>query len=291
MSYYFLRCAALLALLPIAAQGQSFVPCGGAADKLWSWAWAGESGEHVTSRVGDFDKLVITDVVDLSGNGHHYYNHDLGGPYGPDQQTNPAFEPNGFTAEFYGGSYSTTRPVLAVETYNDGTLAYVQSLKQQGTMVANGGFYLAFAGADTRGDGDRFMWGTTTSNSVRFNQAYNRIHINIDGNNTRLSDDFAVPNGGILIEVWREDSGALHVWADGVDVTDGSPTDNGTFSMTGTGGPLGVDSAWDDYAFEYIACDALPSATQRAEVREYLRAKWELFGDVIRPNPPILTVE
>lgn len=291
MHHCLLRSAVVLMLLPVSALGQSIAPCGGAGDKLWSWAWAGESGEYVTSRVGDFQKLVITDVVDLSGNGHHYFNHELGGPHGPNQQTNPAYEPNGFTVDYYGGSYSTHRPVLAVETYNDGTLAYVQSMKQQGTLVTNGGFYLAFAGADTRGDGDRFIWGTTEADNVRFNQSVNRIHINIDGNNTRLSADYSVPNGGILIEVWREDSGALHIWADGVDVTDGSPVDNGTFSMTGTGGPLGVDSAWDDYAFEYIACDNLPSALRRAEVREYLRAKWELFGEVIRPNPPILDAE
>lgn len=291
MSHFPVRFAALLAVLPIAAFGQDWAPCGGANDKLWSWAWAGESGEHVTSRVGDFGKLVITDVVDLSGNGHHYYNHDLGGPFGPNQQTNPAYEPNGFSVDFYGGSYSTHRPVLAVETYNDGTVAWVQSLKQQGTMVAEGGFYLAFAGADTRGDGDRFIWGTTLSNNVRFNQVYNFLRINIAGNTTRLSADYSVGNGGILLEVWRDNSGGLHMWADGVDVTDGSPSDSGTFTMTGVGGPLGVNAAFDDYAFEYIACDGLPSATQRAEVREYLRAKWELFGDVIRPNPPILTGE
>ena len=181
--------------------------------------------------------------------------------------------------------------MVAVETYNDGSIAWVQSLEQQGTLVSDGEFYLAFAGADTRGDGDRFIWGTSRSNTVRFNQIYNRIHIIIDGNNTRLTDNYAIPNGGILIEVWRESSGDLHVWADGVDVTDGSPNDTGTFTMTGIGGPLGDDSAYDDYAFEYVVCDEVPTVAQRDELRAYLGAKWDLFDVGPRPNPPILEAE
>lgn len=259
--------------------------CGGADDKLWSWAWAGTNGQNVTTEAGDFGKPIITSMLDLSGNGHHYYN-----PTPTTPQSQPGYEANGITRSGSWGSYTTSLPVIGLDKYNDGAEIWVQSMLQQGTLVSTGDFYLAFAGMDTRGDGRRFIWGQDRVNSVRFHQEFNYILITIDGVDRRLSANYSVPNGPVLIEVWRETSGALHVWANGSDITEGTPTDTATFAMTGIGGPLGDDSALDDYAFEFVACDGLPTSVQRSEVREYLRAKWGLYGEQgpppVTPNSP-----
>lgn len=279
---YLIALTFLIASGDLAAQGTTEL-CGGKDDKLWAWAWAGANGEHVTTEAGDFGKPIITFMADLSGNERHYFN-----PTPTTPQSQPGYEPNGLTRSGSWGTYTTDLPVVGLEKYNDGTEIWVQSMLQDATLVSDGEFYLAFAGMDTRGDGRRFIWGQDRVHSVRFHQETNHILITINGVDRRLSANYSVPNGPILIEVWREASGALHVWANGSDITDGNPTDTSRFEMTGIGGPLGDDSALDDYAFEYIACDALPTQPQRAHVREYLREKWNLYEatDVLRPNPP-----
>lgn len=265
----------------------AWAPCGGAEGTLWSWAWAGNDGQNVTTERDNWGPR-IAHMIDLSGNGNDYFNDD---PFNENPPTRPGYQ-DGFSKS----GYSTTLPIIAVNSFSDGTSIYLQFMEQQNEIDARE-FYLAFAGYDSRSDGHRVVWGTTSSDRVRLEQVDNRVDITIGGNERRVSTKNAWSNGPVLIEVWRDTANNLRAVVNGEDVTDGSPNVSAVFAMSGIGGgiPSG-HSAWDDYAFEYIACKGLPSAQERDETREYLRAKWGLFGEPapspVAPNPPEdLTVE
>ncbi len=252
------------------AIAQSWEPCGGNSDNLWAWGWAGNNGQYVTTQTDNFGPRIVR-MTDLSGNGNDWT---------ADSDARP-----GYQVGFSRGGYSTSLPIVAVQQFADGTQIYRQYLNQSATMSA-GAFYLAFAGYDSRSDGNRVVWGTSSSNRVRLNQERNRVDITIGGNEYRLTSNGAWSNGPILVEVWRDSSNRLTAMINGVDQTDGTITESSTLRLSGVGGgSVSGGSAWDDYAFEYIACDGLPSASQRGEVREYLREKWDLFGSVSPPPP------
>lgn len=246
-------------------------PCGGAADKLWSWAWAGENGENVTTK-SVHGGLGITQMQDLSGNGNHYFN-DTGEGY-PGHQM-------GLSED----GYSTSLPIIALDHFSSGVNHYKQWMQQNGTMSAND-FYLAFAGMNTRSRGERELWGTSASNNVWLHQEKDRVYIVINGVEYRIADTGALPKGPILLEIWRDTSDTLHTWVNGQDVSIAGVTSTATFSMNGIGWDQGGSSYWDDYAFEFIACDSQPTADQRSEVREYLRSKWNLYSASPKPMKP-----
>jgi hypothetical protein len=261
-----------LACFSVSVARADWAPCGGAQDKLWSWAWAGESGEYVTTIGGS--RKSITDMQDLSGNGHHYFNHT--------GSKLPAFQ-----AGLSVGDYKTNLPVVALDRYEDGTQVYSQWMEQAGLMSANGPFYLAFAGMNTRGRGHRHLWGTSWNDLVRIEQGRNRVDIIIDGTGYLLSEDGTIPNGAILLEIWRNEDDLLNAWVNGIDISRSGVKSSAVFNMTGIGWSGDGSSGWDDYAFEYIACNALPDYQQRSEVREYLRAKWGIYGqEVVPPAVP-----
>jgi hypothetical protein len=249
-----------------------WAPCGGAEDKLWSWAWAGESGENVTT-VGGTDKQRIIEMLDLSGNGHHYFN-DSGS-----QQ--PAFQVG---LSVHG--FTTSLPIVAADRFADGTQVYMQWMDQVATMLADGGFYLAFAGMNTRDAGHRHLWGRAWDNLVRVDQGRNRTNIIINGTEHILAESESLPKGPILLEIWRDGNNVLHAWVNGQDISLPGVTSSEMFSMNGIGWSGDGTGGWDDYAFEYIACDDIPSSQQRDEVREYLRAKWRLYGEGALVSPP-----
>jgi hypothetical protein len=266
----------LTMVLPIVAWPQSsFEPCGGGSDKLWSWAHAGANGEHATVINGDFGKPIVTRMTDLSGNNHDYHN-TLGG-------VQSQF---GYQVGVSASGYSTSLPIFGLSSYADGTNIWPQSLLQDGSLSAAGGFYLAFAGMNTRTAGRRWLWGTNGSHNVKLEQTDNRVEFTISGNVQNISARGSLPSGPILVEVWRDTNNRLYVMANGNDITSGSPVASGTYDISGIGGPPNHESAWDDYAFEFIACKGLPSSTERAEVREYLRSKWNLFSGQIDLPPP-----
>jgi hypothetical protein len=253
------------------AYGQ-WSPCGGPEGDLWSWSWAGESGENVTIVEGGGGPR-ITDMRDLSGNGHHYSNHT-----GSNQ---PAFQTG---LELDG--YRTTLPIIAVDRYADGSQAYGQWMNQAGTMSAAGTFYLVFAGMNTRGAGHRHLWGRTWNDLVRLDQGRDRANIFIDGVEHLLSDSGSIPKGPILLEIWRDEDNVLHTWVNGKDVSLAGAASAAIFRMTGIGWSGDGTGGWDDYAFEYVACDGLPAAQQRSDVREHLRQKWGLYGESVYPAKP-----
>ena len=263
--------AAVAVSLPAIASAQAWAPCGGNSDKLWAWGWAGSNGEHVSIEHDNFGPRIVR-MTDLSGNGNDFI---------ADSDARP-----GYQSSFSRGGYSTSLPIVAVDTFADGNQIFRQYLNQNATM-STGQFYLAFAGYESRPAGHRWLWGSSGSNRVRLNQEKNRVDVTIGGGEHQLSVDGAWSDGPVLIEVWRDASNRLTVVVNGSDRTDGNVTNSATFNLSGIGGGAASGgSAWDDYAFEYIACDGLPTSTQRDEAREYLRDKWDLFGQVSPPPPP-----
>ena len=80
---------------------------------------------------------------------------------------------------------------------------------------------------------------------------------------------------------WRGTGDRIHTWVNGVDRSLPAARSAATFALSG----IGVDdpvsptnsSGWDDAAFEYVVCRGATPAPARADVRAYLRSKWELF--------------
>lgn len=288
MTNSFGKLSAILATVVITVPTPGLVmaadPCGGATDKLWAWAWAGQNGNNVTLNRNNFG-LEIAHMQDQSGNGNHYYNDD---PFNQNPPTRP-----GYQVGFSRNGYSTNLPLVGLHSYSDGTAIYLQWMKQDASISA-GEFYLAFAGYDSRDGGHRVVWGTTSSDRVRLEQERNSVDISIGGSDHRLTSPGTWQNGPILVEIWRDASNRLHAWVNGTDATDGTIIEDAIFNLSGIGGGTAAgSSAWDDYAFEYIACRGLPTTSQRYDVREYLRSKWNLFSDSgippadePRPNPP-----
>ena len=268
---------AVLMTASFAAHAQSFQPCGGSSGKLWSWAWAGNGGSNVTLNSNNFG-TEVSYMGDLSGNGNDYFNDD---PFNQDPPTRPAYR-----SSFSLNGYSTSHPIVGADVYDSGDNAYLQYMFQPNDMVAPGEFYLAFAGYESRSGGQRMIWGTTGNNFVRYDQLEHRIDIRISGASAFLTDKDSWSNGPILIEVWRDGANNLHTWINGAPKTYGNPSLSGNFALNGIGGgePSG-NGAFDDYGFEYIACDGLPTPTQRQEIREYMRSKWGLYGSI--SNPPV----
>lgn len=250
-------------------------PCGGNTDKLWAWGWAGNSSQHLTIE-NEGSRKRITRMNDISGNGNHFLGAGEAHP--------------GYQVGLSRNGYSTSLPLVAVDTYSDGTAIHRQYLNQSNSMAAQQ-FYLAFAGMDSRPDGHRVVWGSTNNDRFRLDQDNNRANITIGGNEYRLTGDDAWDNGPVLVEVWRDAGNSIRVWVNGTDVTSGTVTESATFDMSGIGGGAASGgSAWDDYAFEYVACKGLPTTEQRNDVREYLRSKWGLYGasspPPVAPNAP-----
>lgn len=238
-----------------------FRPCD---DQLWAWAWGGEDGAFVELE-GDPPEQWIRRMVDQSGNGRDYVNE---GPEMPAYQLGYSWD---------DGDYSTELPIVAVNTRDTGMLVYEQYMFQDESLDAAGGFYLAFAGMNTRDGGQRELWGTTEQDTVRLDQERDRVNIVIAGQNQSLTAEDAMDKGPLLLEVWREDDGSLHAFINGADASEPGAMSGATFALSGIGSDQTGSSGWDDYAFEYIVCAGVPTGMQRDAVREYLRDKWGLY--------------
>jgi hypothetical protein len=271
-----------LATTFVQAENQSWAPCGGRDGTLWSWAWTGPDGAYVTT-VNNSGRDRIVHMLDLSGNENHYFN--------TTGSREPYFEPT-LSLTQHWGTYSTDLAPVSRHRLNNGTDVFQQWMDQETRINAASEFYLAFAGMNTRGSGVREIWGSDTRNNVRIDQGNNRIRVNIAGTHETVTQSGSIPKGPVLIEVWRESDNSVHVWVNGYDVTPQDPVVmSGTFGMKGIGWKGDGSSGWDDYAFEYIACNGLPDQVQRGELRDYLRTKWHLFGESsdtpAAPNPPV----
>ncbi|MEM6991325.1 MAG: hypothetical protein AAF721_12525 [Myxococcota bacterium] len=236
-------------------------PCG---DLLWSWAWAGPMGENLTL-VGDPGEELIERMADLSGNGRDYFNE------GGDK---PAFQV-GYSWD--DGEYSTRLPAIALHERAGGMQIFEQFMFQDESLDAGGGFYLAFAGMNSRDTGQREMWGTTEQDTVRLDQDDDRVNIVVGGQGFALTPAGSVPKGPLLLEIWRDDAGVFTVYVNGSDATEPGAASTNIFGLSGIGHDQTGTSGWDDVAFEYVVCDGLPDAATRDEARAILNARWAIF--------------
>jgi hypothetical protein len=268
-----------LSLAYTCAEAEEWMPCGGSEDKLWAWAWTGD-GAHVDLMDAGSGRERISVMRDLSGNGHHYFNDD--------QETiakKPAYE-LGLKLDRSWGTYETTHAPFMRDNWNDGSSTQGQWFDSASSMSASGPFYLVYAGVNTRVNGSRDMWGISENNLVRMRQEYDDLDIVIDGGSRiRLTEPGAIPKGPIIVEIWRDSVDSMHVWVNGEDKTSGTIHLAGSFVTKGFGWKRSGTSHWDDYAFEIVTCNGLPTDEERTEVREYLREKWQIYGASNQPDP------
>lgn len=247
----------------------SFVPYGGKDGSLWSWAYVDERAKNYELVKASSRGMHLSVLRDLSGNERHYYNNN--GLYpGYDRGLN-------LTADW--GTYQTDLTPIARHSFNDNGAIYGQYMDQLDTLRTDGEFYLTFAGMNTRTNGHRDLWGRTTTDIVRLNQDNNRnqLSMTINGVTKVITERQAVPKGPVLIEIWRDSEDNLKVIVNGVDISIPDLKFTGTLSLNGFGFDGNGSSGWDDYAFEYIIADQVPTTAQQVATRDYLRTKWNLF--------------
>lgn len=236
-------------------QAQPFTP----ASLSSLWYWTNAEPENVTLSGNPPEQ---TAAVNLAGSNNFFNTQGTGG---------------GWQEGVSVGGYSTDRPLLALEQYEDTTQIGRQAMSQETSMGATGAFYLVAAFLNTRVAGSRYIHGTEGGDYTRINQEDNHILIAFGGSETEISADESVPTQ-VVLEVWRDSNDNITVQVNGSDITSGTPNISGTFNLNGWGGGENAgSSAWDDYLFELIACDDLPSESDRQNTRNYLNNRWGLY--------------
>ncbi len=241
-------------------------------NELWAWGWAGENSENVTIIQGTNGPLIRW-MTDRSGRGNHFTN--LGQPRRPAYQLGLTLDET-----VKGGAYHTDLPLIGLDQYADGSQVFGNVFYQESGLDAGADFYLAAVCMNTRTDGIRELFGTDSQNYVRLNQATDTLTIVIEGQGYPLSLPGSCPHGILLLEIWRDANGSLTCLGNGDDITTPGLQATGVFAVSGLGHDGDGNSHWDDYSMEYVFCDALPPADERDALREYLRAKWDVF---VRP--------
>jgi hypothetical protein len=245
--------------------------------ELWAWGWAGQQSENLTLINGPRGKL-ITDMVDLSGRGNHFYN------YGANK---PAYQIGlNLNASTKGGSYQTSLPIVGLDKYAGGSQVYGNILYQAKHLNAQGGFYLAAVCTNTRTGGERELFGTDNQNYVRLDQQRNNVTLKVGGVQQKVGKDGSLPKGILLLEIWRDDAGKVTCYGNGVDISVPRIKIPQTFALSGMGFDGGGSSQWDDYWMEFVLCDALPPQAERDFLRGYLSSKWGIPGLGGHAAPP-----
>ncbi len=233
----------------------------------WAWGWAGERGEHLTLVEGPRG-LRVERMTDLSGRGNHFFN------YGSNQgayQSGLSIE-----ADEKGGAYATDLKLIGLDRYADGSQVYGNVYYQERRLNAAGPMYLAAVCMNTRIGGQRELFGTDAVHSLRIDQERDNVQLCINGTTRRVSRDGACPRGILLLEVWRDSTSRIVCMGNGADISAGV-TMGQTFAVSGLGFDGSGSSQWDDYLMEVVMCDGLPTASEREALREYLRAKWDIW--------------
>ena len=252
---------------------------------LWTWAdIADDDDTYFDLATGNNSRPVLDVIVNRATPGtNDYFNDDTGdashGRPGYDGPFGGHTGQDGFSIT----GYSTSLRPLAIESYQSdgGDDAFVQHMYQTGNLNATGEFYLVSAFVNSRVAGNRYLWGQDASNYVRIEQITGDGNASIEiagGTETDLATDGDIPDGPVLLEIWRDANDDLFMWANGVDITNGTINIPGTFAMSGFGGgEQAAGSAWDDWLLEILACNDLPNASWRSIVRSYLNNKWGLY--------------
>lgn len=244
---------------------------------LWAWLWAGDNASNLTL-VDDAFGPKIAAAGDLSGNGNDFFNND--------QQTGIPDRPNrmAYEAPVNYNSWSSELGAIMLEGYRlrPGTSfsnVYQQTI-YQATSIDAGDFNLYAVIANTRDGGNRYLWGTTSTNNIRLEQSASnsRVNMTIAGSTFNITAAGAVPHnqGAIILQVKRENN-VISCLVNGTDITSGSPVNGAAFGMSGIGGGAqAVGSGWDDWAHEFVACKGVLTPSQESQMVQYLTDKWNI---------------
>lgn len=179
--------------------------------------------------------------------------------------------------------YRTPHPLIGLNSWHTPIVnAYGNVYTQSVGLNATGEFYLGVAWFNLRTDGIRELHGSDTQNFVRFSQVTGEVFLTIAGDpvfawpvhGTKVGA--GAPKGPLYLELWRDASNVIHVWANGVDIGLGV-TKSGTFDVSGFGANNAGTGQHDDPLAEFLFCDGLPSEAERAQLREHMRRKWRLW--------------
>lgn len=179
--------------------------------------------------------------------------------------------------------YRTPHPLIGLNSWHTPIVnAYGNVYTQSVGLNATGEFYLGVAWFNLRTDGIRELHGSDTNNFVRFSQVTGEVFLTIAGDpvfawpvhGTKVGA--GAPKGPLYLELWRDASNVIHVWANGVDIGLGV-TKSGTFDVSGFGANNAGTGQHDDPLAEFLFCDGLPSEAERAQLREHMRRKWRLY--------------
>ena len=226
---------------------------------VWSWLWPGKTSQHVTVSGG-----MIQTGDDVSGNSRNWAKYaDVSGL----RYTS--------SLNFEDQDWATDLPVLqGLELATSATIELLSPLN------ATGEFYLGHAVFNSRGLGNRYMFGgDTIDNTVRLLQENNALEINVAGgglttialNGFAQGPEFWLP---FFLEIWRDASNVVHV-AINMEEVGTNPEISGTFQISQFGGgPWGGSAKWDDFVLEFWVATAVPTARERTDAYNYLRVKW-----------------
>ena len=247
---------------------------GDIGSELWAWGWAGYKGQNLVLGQSKYGP-VVTQMNDLSGRGNHFF---------ANSQYQPAYATSlELPSSTKGGAYQTSLPVVGLDSYADGSNVYGNVMYQNRTLNAAGGFYLAAVCMNTRNGGTRQLFGSTNGDVVHLDQGLDAVFMTVGGQWRRLCPDGDLPKGIMVLEIWRDSKGVMTCFANGNKVTQGTVKTTKTSQISGFGFDGSGSSQWDDYSMEFVMCDALPPKSERDMIREYLRAKWNVWG---APSPP-----
>ncbi|HUX17481.1 MAG TPA: hypothetical protein VMW52_13475, partial [Phycisphaerae bacterium] len=247
---------------PSPAAARAFQPTD-IGDELWAWGWAGARSENLILKDGPRGK-VIDRMGDLSGRGH-----DFVGVAGQ----KPAWQAGlNVPAGAKGGPYRTDLPVIGLDRYQGGSQVYGNVFRFDEAMNAAAGFYVAAVFTNTRAGGVRELLGLDARNCLRIDQQRNRVEVVIAGQRATLGAKDSLPAGEVVLELWREASMEVVCAANGHEI--GRAKLPGAFTLAGLGYDGTGSSQWDDHWMEFVLCDKLPAATERAAILACLAARW-----------------
>ena len=255
--------------------------------ECFAWTHGGRRGENLVLEHDGSSKYLIKQALDQGPRGNHFKNltgdREAGFRYGvsfADNSTN--------------GTYETWFPLIGIHEWDDddapfGTTHFSNVYYWDQQFNASGPFHLVAVFANSRNGGSRDLWGAGTFSGgqvptyVKLDQGPNgTLKVAFDGGGERVLVDSGIPQGLVVLEIYRTASNHVHAIVNGEDVTDpGFGQLVGDFAIDGFGyrgydasDPDGGQFQWDDYLMELAAFDALPSESDREALREYCTEKW-----------------
>jgi hypothetical protein len=249
----------------------------GAVAGFWSHAHvrSGEGTDFVIAN-GNFGDKVVDTLVNRATPGTNDF---VTAPLGVDASDHrPAYDPGSRSLSGYVAPHT----MLMLDTYRNGNPAYGQFMQQPTPMNATGEFYLLCAFFNGRDGGNRYMWGQTQQDYVRFRQEGNGNYdfsINIAGGGEQVicPSNIITRFNPYIVEVWRDSQNEIFCRIN-AGAANNLVSYSGTFAMNGFGGGGWATSpAWDDYMLEMLSYSQLPSVEERTQLVDWLNDIWAVF--------------